>query len=198
MTRLPAVALALLLGTVPAGAADPDFDTIARQTGASVHASTAPDGLKAREMNIGGVVIREERRGSSMTLDVMDMSGRGAVICAWERYAAIAGILEVCAGSADQELWADLAEGLDAIGAFILANSLVPVTREQIEAKRQAHVDYARRNAEGLPADELDRICRSGGGARLLQGLRAMPRERFRASIEYLLAVKRPAVMSPC
>jgi hypothetical protein len=118
-----------------------------------------------------------------------DTSGHGAVLCSWWFYLIVRARSAEC-GFARQPIDDALDEGIDAIDAFIVANSPDHVTRSILEeAKRrvtESDLAGARRDRNAM--------CQHS----LVVQLRKTDPDKLRADVKWLLAVPRKPVPNPC
>ncbi|WEK41328.1 MAG: hypothetical protein P0Y50_06885 [Candidatus Brevundimonas colombiensis] len=116
-----------------------------------------------------------------------DVSGKGAVLCAWTLYDTMAIIGETCHRNRDAALREELRDGVGRIENFIMANSRTPVSRQGL--------DDARRQRRA----ELDRgLCRQRDAVEMYRALREQGPEAVRSNIDDLLSIPREPVMNPC
>jgi hypothetical protein len=189
-----AAALAALLVAALAACAgrDPsalDVAALAKQPGTEV-IRRSEGGREIVEIRRGGVVITQE--GGVMTAAV-DRSGHGAVLCAWRVSVDTLVALDVCQPGGHDELRQDLARATDAIADFIVANSLTPVRKADLQAyvaKRRAETQ-AQSNAAG-------RACSPEFLEQSLPMMEAVPHDERAAQTIDMLSVPRPPVMDPC
>jgi hypothetical protein len=160
-------------------------------------ATKEPAHAIARDIPPNGVVISEGPDGRVG----MDMSGHGAVLCVWRIYLAVAVYWDTCFPDEDREARQELAKGIEAINAFILANSVPPVSKADLDAR----IARDREQLLALPKEKIDHACLArpedgdaGTLAAMRSRMRSIPPEEFRAGIADLLSVPRPPVMNPC
>jgi hypothetical protein len=65
----------------------------------------------------------------------IDNSGHGAVLCHWQMVVGQATYLDVCHPNEDRALKDALANGIEAINGFIIANSPTPISNADLEAQ---------------------------------------------------------------
>jgi len=118
-----------------------------------------------------------------------DTSGRGAVLCVWSIYLIVRARAAAC-GLAREPIDDAFDEGIDAIEAFIMANSSEHPTREMLEAfKRRAtesDLVIARRDPKTM--------CQHS----LVVDLRKTDPDQFRERTKWMLAIPRQPLMNPC
>jgi hypothetical protein len=110
-------------------------------------------------------------------------------MCAWEIYVGLAAALETCPEYRNEPLRADLSNAIDKINDFIVANSLSPVSKAQLEKGAAS-----RRDVPGL--------CQPDGAAGMVKSLASVSHDQLHdklmSSVADLLSVPRPPVMNPC
>lgn len=156
---------------------------------------TEKDGTETREIALGGgVVVDQEKHGEKVETVEMDKSGHGAVLCARLIYGSSLEWLELCDPSDD--IWRrDLVGALQRIDDFIVANSLTPVTKQELDAEIDNRVNRIRNERPSWTTAQIDKVC---GGASLFKSIKKEGREKFLAYINDLLSVPRPPVLNPC
>jgi hypothetical protein len=180
--------LTIALATyVPATGQGVDFDAIAALPGAQTTTTKSTDGSEVTEVKLpNGVVFHRERRNGETSTYGADLSGHGAVMCAWRIYNGLAAALESCPEYRNEPLKADLADAIDRINDFIVANSLSPVTKAELE-----------RTAAAAMKENVPRLCQSGDLAGMLKSA-GLAHDRFMSSVADLLSIPRPPVTNPC
>jgi hypothetical protein len=145
--------------------------------------------------NANGVVISRASNGSELAID---NSGHGAVMCVWSFYVGLAAYLDICFPDKDKEFREDLGKGIDKIDQFIVENSLIPVSKADLEARERS---VRTRFSEASPS-EIQTTCSASPGDNrygVYASFRsALTNEKLKASIADLLSVPRPRVMNPC
>lgn len=123
------------------------------------------------------------------------MSGKGAVLCSWSITLSVQAYARGCGWEkvpADEAILASIAK----IDAFILENSLTPVTQADLERRKQAEtqplMDRITENA--------DAVCKRGEGefADLAWAMRERSAEQIAAGTAEMLSIPREPVMNPC
>jgi hypothetical protein len=176
-----------LASFAPATGQHVNLDAIAAQPGAQSTTTMDKDGGEVREVKLpNGVVFHQERRNGETLTSGEDLSGHGAVLCSWNIYVGLAAALEVCPEFRNKPLKADLANAIDRINDFIVANSLSPVSKAELK-KRAAYM-----------RDDVSRICRSDDMVGMIKSFELVSHDKFMSSVADLLSVPRPAVMNPC
>jgi hypothetical protein len=165
-----------------------NLDAVAALPGAQTTTTVHEDGSEDTEVKLpNGVTFHQVRRDGNAQTFANDVSGHGAVLCSWGIYVALEAALEVCPEYRDEPLKAGLNDAIDRINDFIVANSLSPVTKTELE-KRAASV-----------TGDVSQLCRPGGPvAAMLKSFKSMPHDKFMSSVADLLSVPRPPVMNPC
>lgn len=189
-------ALVFSFSSASAAFGDPsgfDLDAIAAQPGTEV--IRKPDGLF--EIRRGGVVI-EAQRGRDGTIRYLgqDFSGHGAVMCAYNMYLWVKGVLDSCFPEAHEEWKAEVDTALGKIRAFIAKNNLQRTPQSEIDAAFQSKYSQLIQHLRAFD-DERQRMCAvyKENMIRYMDGLKL---DGFRAQITDLLSVPRPPVMNPC
>ena len=176
-----------LAAYTPATGQGVTLDAIAAQPGAQTTTTKNNDGSEVTEVRLpGGVVFHQERRNGKTLTSGHDLSGHGAVLCTWSIYVAMAAALELCPELRNEPLKADLANAIDRINDFIVANSLSPVTKAELE----------RRAASAT--EDTSQLCRSDGVAQMIKSAGSASHDKLMSSVADLLSVPRPPVMNPC
>lgn len=184
----------LLVLAVPAWAAS-DYETLAAQTPWKTE-----NGRETRSLEFpGGVVIFQERQGDKVSSTGVDRSGRGAVLCLAQIYLAVQAESELCQGQGED--WTgEIGAALDRIYSFIEANSLTPITKDELVANSDKQIvkfrEQVRKRYERF-GDEAS-VCRAVSQGGLGAGMKKKGLDAFRADIDKALAVPRPPVMNPC
>jgi hypothetical protein len=165
-----------------------NLDAVAAQPGAQTTTTVHEDGSEDTEVTLpNGVVFHQVRRNDNTQTFASDVSGHGAVLCSWGIYVALEAALEICPEYRNEPLKAELADAIDRINDFIVANSLSPVTKTELE-KRAAS---SRR--------DVSQLCQPDSPvAGMLKSFQSMPHDKFMSSVADLLSVPRPPVMNPC
>jgi hypothetical protein len=189
MLRRLFAALGLVLAAAPAGAQEQaQWARLRALPGASISQSTDTRGQAFEEVRLpSGVVFMKTEQG----VVGIDQSGRGAVLCQWQIYIAILGTLDNCPAGDEPPLQDELTEAIERINGFIVANSLDPVTREQVnEAVMQRRAASRAKPWWTAPPGDIGRACRSEELAGMLRSMRA--------ETDKLLGLPRPPVLNPC
>ena len=174
-----------LASYAPATGQKVNLDTIAAQPGAQTTTTINNDGSETTVVKLpNGVVFHQGRRNGKTWIVGTDHSGHGAVLCSWEISVVLAAALEICPAYRNESLKDSLASAVDRINDFIVANSLFPVSKAELE-KRAA----SKREA---------RLCRSSGVAGMLKSFGSVSHDELMSGIADLLSVPRPPVMNPC
>ncbi len=112
----------------------------------------------------------------------IDHSGHGGVLCGWMLYSELKNYADNCKTDIDRTHAEELNRAVERVDAFIVANSLAPVTRAEVEALRNQ-----------IPAD-----CETPELKTMFDGYKSGPPEKLNQMVDGLLSVPRPAVMEPC
>jgi hypothetical protein len=122
-----------------------------------------------------------------------DNTGKGAVLCTWSMLVAAANAAQKCG-------WGEnlaLGEAIGQIDAFIIANSLEPVTQEQLSARKAADSGLGYETAAGR-ASMCEYTAGSHSFGEMLWRIHASEPEQLAALTSDLLSVPREPVMNPC
>jgi len=181
-----------LFSYVGAAIAQPlDLDVIARQPGTEVIKGRAKDGTEIVTIKRAGVevIIQGDKEIS------IDGSGP-AVLCIWSLAVETQIAADLCYPSEYAQLSKMLSDYVDAANNFIVANSLRPVSKAELEkaiAERRAKV-AAGVERYGVPSAQRS-FCQGQG--QLLSAWNKEP-EKFRQELWQGLAVPRPPAKNPC
>lgn len=175
-----------LTSYTPATGQGVNLDAIAAQPGAQTTTTMNKDGSEVTIVKLpNGVVFSRVRRNGETQTFGNDLSGHGAVLCSWQVYVVVASVLEICPEYRNEQLKADMADAIDRINDFIVANSLFPVSKAELE-KRAASMRESR-------------LCERGGpAAEMLKSFGSMSHDKRMSGVADLLSVPRPPVMNPC
>ena len=127
------------------------WDKVIDQPGVNVKITEDKKGNAIREITLPhNVIITEERRGDHISTLEVDGSGNGAVICGWELYTAVRRDIEKCPSNQYGQMKQKLDGYIDRINAFIVANSIDPVTQSQLDEQVRKRIVSAKKcNASG-------------------------------------------------
>src|SRR5258708_16467804 len=129
-----------------------NLDAIAAQPGAQTTTTANKDGSEVKEVKLpNGVTFHQVRRNGDTQTFGNDVSGHGAVLCAWEIYNALAAAIEICPEYRSEPLKADLADAIDRINNFIVANSLSPVTKTELKKRAASR------------GEDVSQLCQADG-----------------------------------
>lgn len=131
----------------------------------------------------GGVTIEELEEGGTLS---MDNSKGGAVMCLWDIYATIKSSVDKCYPE-EKEMRQNFELGMDKLEKFIIANSLTPVTKEDLDNALKKKQD----NVAQCPP-ETDKIAKN------FVAKKTEMMAKFQKSIDEALIVPRPPVLNPC
>jgi len=118
----------------------------------------------------------------------VDRTGKGAVLCTWGILEAARTAERECFRDDDKAVEAELDRSISRIDAFIIHNSVRPVTPAALEAERL-------RGIQALHAS--GNICKSDAG-KMYEAIRAGGASRLEASTTDLLSIPREPVINPC
>lgn len=180
-------AIFLSLLVTPAAMAEDELHVLLRRPGFEV-LKRDPDGT-LRAVGKAGVVF--ERWGGVDAVVGTDNSGRGAVMCAWMLRVEMVGAIEACQLEGQDALRQDLLRHLDAINAFIVENSLEPVSRPELDRRMAERWSRMR-------GPEKETVCTRSGHLAVVADMARTPRQSLTADVEVLLSVPRPPVMNYC
>lgn len=181
------LALALLLVTGAAHAQPLDLDVIAKQPGTEV----IRQGDKV-EIKRAGVTVTIDKDGETS----LDHSGK-AVLCYWNMAIAAKISADLCYPGEFAELSKEMGERITAMNDFIVANSLRPVTKAELEkriAERFAKA-AAGIKAAGVPPAE-NKVCQQQREEDLIP--LSADLARYREEFKEVVAVPRPPAFNPC
>lgn len=181
------LALALVLVAGAAHAQPLDLDAIARQPGTEV----IRNGDKV-EIKRAGVTVTIDKDGESS----LDHSGK-AVLCYWNMAVNTKMIADLCYPGEFTELSNEMGERIAAMNDFIVANSLRPVTKAELEKKIAERFARAAAGikAAGVPPSE-NKVCRREREHDLLPQNADLA--KYREEFKQVLAVPRPPAFNPC
>jgi hypothetical protein len=186
--RLRLIAFLAVLAVVAGGAAtlaqQLDYDEIARRPGFTVTKRTV-DGQEVVQIRKATITIDKD--------GMMGVDSDTAVLCAWKEYVNLHVGADYCFPDSERELREDAADAVEQFKNFIVANSLAPVSRGDLDAfveKRRAELmSHAPKTPVGAPrCPRLD----------FFVDWQADGRDKRRADVAKILAVPRPPVLNPC
>jgi len=170
------------------------WDRFLDEPRAEIIPGTSSEGTERRYIRLkSGIVIDQIRKGTDVSSHPWDTSGLGAVMCTWETYVEVKAGLSACQTEKYADVLKDLDQALDMINDFVVANSLSPVAKSQLEAdieERTKHALESQPSNSACPHQELVIL--------FADRLIAMPADEFWKSVEKMLSVPRPPVMNPC
>lgn len=186
MTRLLLLAL-LILAADAAVAQSTNLDALARRPG-----------MEVTRRNDDGSRILEVRQ-ATVTLSLQDgavvgfdSSPHGAVLCAWEIVVGMKTVADVCFPGEFSEASTVLGEVIEAYDDFIVANSLTPVTKAELQAR------FEERRLRAQPSSGICRTVRRAFLEPLAAELKSKSRAEVKAAYSQTIAAPRPPVMNPC
>ena len=178
--------LALAIWGACALAQEIDVDALAKRPGFLVTKKVI-NGKEVVEIRKATVTINIDKDG------MMGVDQDTAVLCVWSEYVNLHIGADYCFPDGERELKEDFADAVEHFKDFIVANSLTPVTRSDLDA----YVEKRR-------AELISRMSKTAGGAPRCPKLdffvdyQADGRKKRRADVAKILAIPRPPVMNPC
>lgn len=151
---------------------------------------TTDNGIKTAHFS-GGVTISDN--GLSM-----DNSGKGAVRCSWEIYVTAKNMSELCATTNQGEFKEKIDYALNMMNAFIVRNSLSPITENEIQAQIKEKFLTLKKQTSQIPKEQFEKECSSGFVAHIAKEIASKSFEDLKKSIDDSLSIPRPPVMNPC
>ncbi|MCL4677764.1 MAG: hypothetical protein KJ017_04120 [Alphaproteobacteria bacterium] len=138
--------------------------------------------------------------GVSMTGEYkgVDRSGKGAILCGWEMYVAVRNMAEICSPSEESEIIKNLNYAIEKTNDFIVANSLHPVTKADLEKGIKARLVSLKEDMSMLEENDLRQECSSGHAAQMKRRMISLSSEEFRKAVDDFLSIPRPPVTEPC
>jgi hypothetical protein len=175
--------LAIIGGAQLALAQQLDLEEEARRPGFTVTKKIV-NGEEIVEIRKATVVIEMSSKGT------LGMDSDTAVLCAWDSYISAKLGADFCFPDSEPELREDLADALERFKDFIVANSISPVQRDELDVYAQRK--FARTFAKPPSPPNAER-CQN-----YLGEFKARGREKRREDVAKILAVPRPPVLAPC
>lgn len=181
------ISLAATAAATSAAAQPLDLDAIAKQPGTQVirRGDTV-------EIKRGTVTVTVDKNGETS----IDSSGK-AVLCYWNLAITTKMAADLCYPGEFPQLSKMLGEEIEAMNAFIAANSLRPVTRAQLEKNIQERMDKA---AAGIKkagvAPAQNKVCQRQREEDLIPLNAGL--EKYREEFKQVVAVPRPPAFNPC
>ncbi|WP_372617022.1 hypothetical protein [Falsiroseomonas sp.] len=169
------------------------FEAFARQPGARMEETTTPQGL-VTSVEANGVRMSRMGEGDSTSFVEQDVSGKGAVLCAWGLTGIFSVLLDACRPDDAAEAREDTAHALRDMLAFILANDLARRPRSFWESQ----LETQRAQARQFTSEQVHRICRREQNRQILNAYINTPSDERRRRIAELLSVPRQPVVNPC
>ncbi|MDI1286268.1 MAG: hypothetical protein PSV46_17920 [Reyranella sp.] len=164
-----------------------DLDALAKQPGATV-TKRSEGGSEIVEIRLGGVTFTR-KDGQILSFD---NSGHGAVLCTWEIIVGMKTGADVCFPGEFPELSSLLGEEIEALNAFIIANSLIPVTMTNLQAR------FDERMRRVHPGGSYCDSVRQAFIVPFNNQLRSTSHAELKRQFDQTRAVSRPPVMDPC
>jgi len=197
------VAAALLLSVLAAHAREaqwsPLWDALAKRPDAKVIDAVNDKGEATRRIDLSsGVSFFLERHGDQITSTGIDNSGRGAVQCSWEIYVGVRSYTEACLSGEDRGFEADLDDAIDRMNDFIVENSLVPVTKSELQDAARQREQHVKQTVGGQSDDDRRKLCEANPIRPMSSALRSASHDSRVSILNKLLSVKRPPVKNPC
>ncbi|CCE09606.1 conserved hypothetical protein [Bradyrhizobium sp. STM 3843] len=196
-------AVVILVSAAAAPAQDahwsPFWDELAARSDAKVIDGVSDKGEPTRRIELSsGVSFDLERHADQITSMGSDHTGLGAVQCSWEIYVAVRAYVEACVPGEDRTFEVDLDDAIKRMNDFIVENSLVPVTKSQlqdaVEQRKRQVGDAVRGQSNG----DHTKQCEADAVRPISLALRSMSHDARVSNLNRLLSVKRPPVMNPC
>jgi hypothetical protein len=178
--------LAVTAGGMTALAQQLDYDEIAKRPGFIV----------IRKVVNGHEVVQIRRATVTIDIDKDGMMGVDqdtAVLCVWNEYTKLHIGADYCFPDSEREMREDFSDAVERFKDFIVANSLGPVSRSDLDAyverRRADFLAHAPRTESGAPrCPKTD----------MFTDYQADGRAKRRAEVARILATPRPPVMNPC
>jgi hypothetical protein len=202
--RVVKIAAAALLTTLSVAAVQasqwsPFWDALAGRPDATVTDGVNHKGEQTRSIELSSrVVFSLTRHGDRITSFQTDISGHGAVLCAWEIYVTVRAHIEACSPGEDPNFEANLDYAIDQINGFVAENSLVPITKPQLMDAIEQRKLQAKRAMFGHSHEGQRKRCEADGISSIAKPLKLAPQDAWVSGLTKLLSVKRPPVMNPC
>lgn len=201
--NLICVVAAILLSALAAHAGEakwsPLWDALAKRPDAKVIDGVSDKGEATRRIELAsGVSFSLERHGDRISSVGTDTSGRGAVQCSWEIYVGVRAYTEACFPGEDRSFEADLDNAIDRMNDFIVENSLVPVTKAQLQDAVGLRKRQAIESVSGPSEDDRRKRCEANAVGPMASAFRSTSHDKRVSTLNTLLSVKRPPVMNPC
>lgn len=182
---LALIFLLTIISVMQEASAESFKETQIKKLGGKVSETIDDQGNKITRIEFpSGVTIEKSPQGSVG----MDGSGRGAVLCTWEIYIQVRGMLETCSTKETLPFRVLMDKGINRINDFIVENSLEPISKKQLQTTILKKMEKTNKDKS---------ICQSEDWIKIMQNFTSQA-EDFNKSIELLLAVPRPPVMNPC
>jgi hypothetical protein len=178
--------LVVVAGGAAALAQQLDYDEIAKRPGFTVTRETV-NGEVPVTIRKATVTIHINKNGA------MGVDQDTAVLCVWNEYTKLHIGADYCFPDSERELREDFADAVERFKDFIVANSLSPVSRSDLDAYvEKRRTDFLARVPKAEPG--VPRCPRTD----MFTDYRADGREKRRADVARILATPRPPVMNPC
>jgi len=172
VVKIATAALLMMSFAAGVGASQwsPFWDALAQRPDTKVTDGVNLQGEETRRIELSsGVVFSLTRHGDKITSFESDISGHGAVRCAWEIYVTVRAHVQACSSGEDPDLEAELDCAIDQINDFIVENSLVPITKPQLmEAVEQRKLEV-KKAMIALPHEDQRKNAKLMGSRPLLK-----------------------------
>ena len=145
-----------------------------------------------------GVSFFLERHGDQVASTGVDNSGAGAVQCSWEIYVGVQSYTEACQPGEDRSFEADLDEAIDRINDFIVENSLVPVSKSELQDAPRQREKHVKQMTRWQSDDDHRKLCEANPIRPMSVALRSASHDSRVSILNKPLSVKRPPVKNPC
>lgn len=186
--RLIALFATLVVGSggMAARAQQLDYDEIAKRPGFAMTRETVK-GEEVVTIRKATVTIQIDKKGA------LGIDQDTAVMCVWTIYVGLHVAADYCFPDSEKELREDFADAVEHFKDFIVANSLTPVRRSDLDAYVETRRKELLARASKLPAG-APRCARTD----MFTHYQADGGEKRRADVARMIAVPRPPVMNPC
>ncbi len=123
-----------------------------------------------------------------------DRSGFGAFGCAWQRHVELLSNLKVCYMREFGALLPDMDYASEKMSAFLMKNSFMPTTQEQIDTLLAERLAYYKTETN----NGFEESCNVFAARPVLEAMSAQTSLQRRAEIDDLVYRARPVVNEPC
>lgn len=174
------------------------LDAIAAKPGTLIETTTEGEGKTIRITRNQVATTLKQSADGQWSETSADNSGHGAVMCIWMIYVELRAEIDLCHLSGQEALRADLDASIGRINNFVVANSLFPITKEQVDANAARRLELLRAEIEKLPAATRRNRCESGDGRQMISAFGAQSHADRIKSVDQLLSEPRPPAYNPC